>query len=131
MTHACKLSKRESLRTVIDMTEDELQTRVIANIRTLRKKRGLSQERLADKADISRQMMNDIEGRRRWLTKGTIVKLANALEVDVYEFFIPSAGESDAAKEVYDAITQKLVRQVKEAVDQALAQLSVSHTGER
>lgn len=113
------------------MTEDELQTRVIANIRTLRKKRGLSQERLADKADISRQMMNDIEGRRRWLTKGTIVKLANALEVDVYEFFIPSAGESDAAKEVYDAITQKLVRQVKEAVDQALAQLSVSHPGER
>ena len=131
MTYNCKLSKRESLRTVIDMTEDELQTRVIANIRTLRKKRGLSQERLADKADISLQMMNDIEGRRRWLTKGTIVKLANALEVDVYEFFIPSTGESDAAKEVYDAITQKLVRQVKEAVDQALAQLSVSHTGER
>ena len=108
-----------------------MQTRVIANIRTLRKKRGLSQERLADKADISRQMMNDIEGRRRWLTKGTIVKLANALEVDVYEFFIPSTGESDAAKEVYDAITQKLVRQVKESVDQALAQLSVSHPGER
>ena len=131
MTHDCKLSKRESLRTVIAMTEDELQTRVIANIRTLRKKRGLSQERLADKADISRQMMNDIEGRRRWLTKGTIVKLANALEVDVYEFFIPSAGESDSAKEVYDAITQKLVRQVKESVDQALAQLSVSHPGER
>ena len=65
------------------MTEEELQTRVIDNLRALRKKAGLSQEKLADKADISRQMMNDIEGRRRWLTKGTLVKLANALEVDV------------------------------------------------
>lgn len=102
------------------MTEDELQTRVIENIRALRKKIGLSQERLADKADISRQMMNDIEGRRRWLTKGTLVKLANALEVDVYELFIPSAEENSSTKMAYEAITQKVVSQVKEAIDRAL-----------
>ena len=102
------------------MTEDELQTRVIDNIRTLRKKAGLSQERLADKADISRQMMNDIEGRRRWLTKGTLVKLSNALGVDVYELFIPSSSESDTAKNTYELITKKVVTQVKEAVDKAL-----------
>lgn len=102
------------------MTEDELQTRVIENIRALRKKIGLSQERLADKADISRQMMNDIEGRRRWLTKGTLVKLANALEVDVYELFIPSAEENNSTKMAYEAITQKVVSQVKEAIDRAL-----------
>lgn len=105
------------------MTEDELQTRVIENLRALRKKAGLSQEKLADKADISRQMMNDIEGRRRWLTKGTLVKLANALEVDVHEFFIPSAKENGNAKEVYDAITKKIVQQVKEAVDNTLENL--------
>jgi transcriptional regulator with XRE-family HTH domain len=102
------------------MTEDELQTRVIENIRALRRKAGLSQERLADKADISRQMMNDIEGRCRWLTKGTLVKLSNALGVDVYELFIPSSGESDATKNTYELITKKIVTQVKEAVDRAL-----------
>ena len=102
------------------MTEDELQTRVIQNIRALRKKAGLSQERLADKADISRQMMNDIEGRRRWLTKKTLVKLANALEVDVHELFIPSAQENEKTKGIYDTITQEVVSQVKEAVDKAL-----------
>ena len=105
------------------MTEDELQTRVIENLRALRKKAGLSQEKLADKADISRQMMNDIEGRRRWLTKGTLVKLANALEVDVYELFIPSAKENGSTEEAYAAITKKIVRQVKEAVDNALGHL--------
>ena len=105
------------------MTEDELQTRVIQNIRALRKKAGLSQERLADKADISRQMMNDIEGRRRWLTKKTLVKLANALNVDVHELFIPSAQENEKTKGIYDAITQEVVSQVKEAVDKALKEL--------
>ena len=98
------------------MTEEELQTRVIENIRGLRKDRGLSQEHLADKEDISRQMMNDIEGRRRWLTKGTLVKLANALDVDVYEFFIPSKNESPAAKSSYEAITKKVIGQVRDAV---------------
>ena len=102
------------------MTEDELQTRVIQNIRALRKKAGLSQEKLADKADISRQMMNDIEGRRRWLTKKTLVKLANALEVDVHELFIPSAKENEKTQGIYDTITQEVVSQVKEAVDKAL-----------
>jgi transcriptional regulator with XRE-family HTH domain len=105
------------------MTEDELQTRVIQNIRALRKKAGLSQERLADKADISRQMMNDIEGRRRWLTKKTLVKLANALEVDVHELFIPSAKENEKTQGIYDTITHEVVSQVKEAVDKALKEL--------
>ena len=105
------------------MTEDELQTRVIQNIRALRKKAGLSQEKLADKADISRQMMNDIEGRRRWLTKKTLVKLANALQVDVHELFIPSAKENEKTQGIYDTITQEVVSQVKEAVDKALKEL--------
>ena len=102
------------------MTEEELQTRVIENIRALRKKKGLSQEKLADKADISRQMMNDIEGRRRWLTKRTLVKLSNALDVDVHELFIPSASESETSKDIYEIITKKVVLRVKETVDKAL-----------
>ena len=102
------------------MTEEELQTRVIENIRALRKKKGLSQEKLADKADISRQMMNDIEGRRRWLTKRTLVKLSNALDVDVHELFIPSASESENSKDMYEIITKRVVLQVKEKLDSAL-----------
>ena len=111
------------MRKVIVMTEDELQTRVINNIRALRKKRGLSQEKLADKADISRQMMNDIEGRRRWLTKKTLVKLANALEVDVHEFFIPSPLESNSTKGLYDTITKEVVLQIKDAVNKTLGDI--------
>ena len=80
----------------------------------------LPQEKLADKADISRQMMNDIEGRRRWLTKKTLVKLANALEVDVYKLFLPSANENETTKGIYDYITKEVVLQIKDAVDKTL-----------
>ena len=97
------------------MTEDELQTRVLTNLRTYRKKMGLTQEKLADKAGLSRQMMNDIEGRRRWLTK------VNALEIDVHELFVPASGESPQAKETYELIKEKAVAEIKEAVDRALA----------
>ncbi len=102
------------------MTEEELQTRVIENIRSIRKKAGLSQERLADKADISRQMMNDIEGRRRWLTKNSLVKISNALNVDVSELFIPIQDENDNIKTFYDTITRKIKDQVKIALNNAL-----------
>lgn len=103
------------------MTEDELQTRVLTNLRAYRKKMGLTQEKLADKAGLSRQMMNDIEGRRRWLTKGTLVKLVNALEIDVHELFVPTWRESPQTKETYELIRDKAVAEIKEAVDRALA----------
>lgn len=102
------------------MTEEELQNRVIGNIRAIRKRRGLSQEKLADKADISRQMMNDIEGRRRWLTKGTLVRLCNALEVDAFQLFMPVATESPGTETMYAAITKEVVSKVRYAVDEAL-----------
>lgn len=109
---------------LIDMTEDELQTMVIENIKTIRKQLGLSQEKLADKADISRQMMNDIEGRRRWLTKSTLTKLCNALEVDPHELFVPIPKESSDMRHTYDAITQKVISQVTSAIHEALSRLS-------
>ena len=65
------------------MTAEELQKRLSANLKSLRKQAEYSQEVLAERAQISYQMMNDIEGCRRWPSEKTLVKLANALGVDV------------------------------------------------
>ena len=105
------------------MTEEELQSRVITNIKTIRKQKGLSQEKLADKADISRQMMNDIEGRRRWLTKSTLVKLCNALEIDAYQLFMPVEKESPSVESLYNVIKDELISKVKTSIDEALKTL--------
>lgn len=102
------------------MTEEELQSRVVYNIKHLRKNAHLSQEKLADKADISRQMMNDIEGKRSFLSKTTLVKIANALGVDVHELFLPSRTESEKAKTTYDYALQEITEKIRAVLNTTL-----------
>jgi transcriptional regulator with XRE-family HTH domain len=64
------------------------------NIKRYRKNLGYSQEKLAEKADLSAQTLNDIEGRRRWVSSATITKLAKALHVAEYQLLMPETGEA-------------------------------------
>jgi len=59
------------------------------NIRRFRKMKGLSQERLAEKMDISTNYLSDIERKKGWVSPFSLVKLANALEIEVFELFRP------------------------------------------
>ena len=52
-----------------------------------------SQEKLAEKAGLSAQTLNDIEGCRRWVSAATISKLAKALNIDEYQLLLPDAEE--------------------------------------
>ena len=58
------------------------------NVRTVRESRGLSQEALADKADLHRTYISDIERFQRNISLENIQKLANALEVKPYELLM-------------------------------------------
>jgi transcriptional regulator with XRE-family HTH domain len=64
-----------------------------ANIKTRRAILGISQEKLAEMADISVRMINCIEGRRTWISDKTLVKLAQALRVEVFQLLVPAAAE--------------------------------------
>ncbi|MDR1024511.1 MAG: helix-turn-helix transcriptional regulator [Treponema sp.] len=69
--------------------------RILAgNIKKYRKNLGYSQEKLAEKADLSAQTLNDIEGCRRWVSALTMTKLASALHVDAYQLLVPESGET-------------------------------------
>jgi transcriptional regulator with XRE-family HTH domain len=63
------------------------------NIRKHRKSLGYSQEKLAEKAGLSAQTLNDIEGCRRWVSAATMTKLAKALHIDEYQLLLPENGE--------------------------------------
>ncbi len=71
------------------MDVDELKNRLSANIKKLRKQKNLSQFELAEKANLSDQTINSIEGKRLWPSDKTMVKIANALETDACTFFLP------------------------------------------
>ena len=59
------------------------------NLKRYRSEMGLSQEKLAELVALSDQTINDIEGCRTWVSDKTLVKLARALKVEVYQLICP------------------------------------------
>lgn len=69
------------------MTGQEIRTVLAGNIKTLRAQKGMSQEELSDKADISIPFLSSIERGVKWPYPDTLAKLADALEVEVAQLF--------------------------------------------
>jgi transcriptional regulator with XRE-family HTH domain len=85
-----------------------------ANIKKQREKLGITQEKLAEKANISAAMMNDIEGCRTWISDKTLKNLSLALGIETYRLFIPEVISAEAipAEEVLE-LTRDLQEMLK------------------
>jgi len=72
--------------------ESETGKRLFVRLRELRQKRGLTQEALAERADIKYKHYQSIEGGRKPDVRlSTLVKLAKAHGMDVWELFLPES----------------------------------------
>ncbi|WP_461256412.1 helix-turn-helix domain-containing protein [Treponema sp. R80B11-R83G3] len=71
------------------MEETDLRKLLSFNIKKYRNLKGWSQERLAEKMDISTNYLSDIETGKGWVSPFSLVKMANALEIEVFELFKP------------------------------------------
>ncbi|MCL2380290.1 MAG: helix-turn-helix domain-containing protein [Treponema sp.] len=69
------------------MTGVDLRQILSKNIKSLRSQRSLSQVELAEKADISIPFLSNIERSIKWPHPETLVKIAKALDVEVYTLF--------------------------------------------
>src|SRR5918995_379843 len=65
-------------------------------LKRLREERGLSQVKLAARADLNPATVNQIERRMRNASPGTLRKLADALEVSLYELMEEEAPKVQA-----------------------------------
>jgi transcriptional regulator with XRE-family HTH domain len=72
------------------MTEKELHKVFSENIKKNRTNANWSQVMLAKKAGVSINFINDIESGKKWASPVTLVKLANAFNVQAYELLKPS-----------------------------------------
>jgi XRE family transcriptional regulator, regulator of sulfur utilization len=66
-----------------------VQRRVAGHVERLRRSRGLTQERLAELADISGKHLGEVERGAANATLNTLVAIARALSVDVGELLAP------------------------------------------
>ena len=102
---------------VNSMNEQELRGLLSANIKRFRSRRGWSQAKLAEKLDISTNFLSDIETQKGWVSPLTLVKLAAALNIEVYELFKPENAVSGDLKDVVNKLAQDLTIVISESIE--------------
>jgi len=94
------------------------------NIKKRRDLLGLSQEKLAENAGISSNMIKDIEGCRSWVSDKTLLKLSSALKTDIYRLFVPvTVYEEEMYRNIHNDlvhILNKMKKDIDVNFDQAI-----------
>ena len=107
------------------MTETELANTLSYN---LKKYRGnnFTQESLAEKANLSVQLINGIEGCRKWVSRKSLTNIAEALGIEVYQLFIPQdttkivIEKTPENEKIRSQITDEIVNEVRSSVNRIL-----------
>jgi len=92
------------------MTENDLRAILSQNIRRFRSYRKLSQADFAEKIDISVPFLSDIENCKKWVSPATLIKMADALNIEAYELIKPEAIIPDNAVNVIEKYTADIYR---------------------
>lgn len=107
------------------MTEQELLETLSQNIKFYRKGR-YTQETLAEKIGVSVQNINNVEGKRRFPRTENLIKIAEALGVEVYQLFIPqdktpvAIEKTPENEKIKNQITEEVVDDIRKILNKAL-----------
>ena len=94
-------------------TEQELRNTLGQNVRIRRCSRSWSQEKLAEKAGVSKNTITDIEKGDKFARAKTLVRLAKIFDTEVYELLKPKDTSPD---KIADVIV-KYSEEVRDAVN--------------
>ena len=103
------------ITTRLENAVKETKTLFGKRVRALRKNKGLSQEELAEKTDISSKYLSRVEMGQHFPSIDTLDKLANALKVELKDFF-EFAHEGRSSRELREILSGLL----KEADEEKL-----------
>jgi transcriptional regulator with XRE-family HTH domain len=99
------------------MEEKELRAVFGENIKKFRNRRGWNQLFLAEKLDISANFLSEIETGKGWVSPLTLVKLANALEIEVSELFVSVIPKIAAENEFEAEKMRRFAKDLALAID--------------
>ena len=114
------------LQNVSMKSGEEILETLSTNIKIFRKDKGWTQEKLAEEAEMSVQAINFFEGKRRWPGEDSLSKIASALNIDVYQLFIPQnkkpiiIEETPENERIRAQLTEEIVEQIRLSVNKSL-----------
>ena len=113
------------------MSGFELLETLSGNIKKLRKGKSWTQEKLAEESEMSVQAINFFEGKRRWPSEESLSKIATALDVEVYQLFIPQdklpivIEETPENEKIRLQITATVIDEVRKAMNRTLDKIKI------
>jgi len=99
------------------MTEKDLRDILSQNIKRFRSYRNLSQAEFAEKVDISIPFLSDIENGKKWGSPATLIKIADALNIETYELLKPETIIPDNAENILEKYTADIYRTFGDALN--------------
>jgi transcriptional regulator with XRE-family HTH domain len=92
------------------------------NIKENRRRKGFSQEKLAEKAGISTPFVAMIEVSRKFPTPDVLDKIAGALDIKTWQLFAVPPTPEDAMEWLHSSIVNDINQVVTDAVKKAIAE---------
>lgn len=93
------------------------------NLKINRQKLGLTQEKLAEKAEISTHYLAMVELSHKFPSANMLERLAKALEIEPHElFYMPSTAEN-ALERLHETVVSNIERVVSNAIKESFKQL--------
>ena len=103
------------------MSPEQLRSILSENIKNRRKQLNISQSKLAEIINMSANYITDIETQRTWVSDSTLVKIASALGVEVFELLKPHPDNdfvnSSVVKENAGIISREKREELKKVLD--------------
>jgi transcriptional regulator with XRE-family HTH domain len=99
---------------------EEIREILAQNIKIHRKRLGITQPELAERADLSTNFIGMIEQKQKFPTPKKLDRIAAALEIEVSELFVTSASPQVELEKLHKEILADLNRAISEAVGKAI-----------
>lgn len=110
------------------MSKKELLETLSQNIKFYRKGK-FTQETLAEKIGISAHNINNVEGKRRFPRTENLIKIADALGVEVYQLFIPQdktpivIEKTPENVKIKNQLTDEIIEEIRQGLNKTLDKL--------
>jgi transcriptional regulator with XRE-family HTH domain len=99
------------------MTEHDLRAILSRNIKKYRCYRKFSQADFAERINISIPFLSDIENGKKWVSPVTLVKIADALNIEAYELLKPETIIPDNIVDILEKYTADIYHTFEESVN--------------